>query len=265
MGVLQVDPDLRVRDFVEKPPREKDVAGMEIPCGVLQDAGEPQAAPYLGSMGMYVFNAAVLQSVLDNDFPDFAREVIPHSIGRRRVHAFVFSDFWVDIGTIRSFYDTNLDLASPVPSFNFYDEEMPIYTHRKHLPATKINNCSLYRSLTAEGCIITESSITNSLIGLRSIVNSGTHLDGVVCMGADLYETPEQLETNKRRGVPNIGIGAGSLIRNCIIDTNVRIGDDCRIGVDSMRREDGEYECHYVRDGIIIIPKNAVVPSGTTI
>lgn len=216
-------------------------------------------------MGMYIFNADVLEKLLDNELADFGKEIIPSSVDNFRVNSYIFEGYWKDIGTISSFYKVNLDLASVSPSFNFYDEDRPIYTHRRYLPATKMNYCTISQSLAAEGSIITNASIVNSLIGVRTLIESGANLDGVIVLGSDRYETPAEKQNNFRKGIPNIGIGRGSIIKKAIIDTNARIGDGCRIGIDHRDRPDGDYENFYIRDGIIIIPKNITLPAGTVI
>ncbi len=142
---------------------------------------------------------------------------------------------------------------------------MPIYTHRRHLPATKVNFCNISQSLTAEGSIITNANITNSIIGIRSIIESGASLDGVYNMGAQYYESPLEKQENIERKRPNMGIGSGTQIRRAIIDVNARIGEGCRIGMDHIEREEGDYGSYFIRDGIIIIRKEAVIPSGTVI
>ena len=179
--------------------------------------------------------------------------------------SFLFDGFWEDIGTIKAFYETNIDLASIRPQFNFYDEDMPIYTHRRYLPATKLNFCTFSSSLASEGSIITNASIVNSIIGVRTLIESGASLNGVYCMGATYYETDEQKAHNREIGIPNIGIGEGTLIRKAIIDMNARIGVGCRIGIDDIERKDGDYPTYSIHDGIIVINKNAVIPNGTII
>jgi len=265
LGIVSAGSGFRVLDFCEKPGPTADISCLSAPASLVGEAAARQGRSYLGSMGMYIFNADALEKALDNSLADFGHEIIPRAIENHRVFTYVFDGYWVDIGTIRSFYDTHLDLASPHPSFNFYDEKMPIYTHRKHLPATKIINCSIYNSLAAEGSIIRESSILNSVIGIRTVIQEETTLDGVICMGADTYETPEQVRENSDRDMPNIGIGKGSFIRGAIIDINSRIGKNCRIGADGEPRTDGTFDTHHVRDGIIVIPKNSVIPDGTHI
>ncbi|MBN2509591.1 MAG: glucose-1-phosphate adenylyltransferase [Spirochaetales bacterium] len=266
LGILKADNASRITDFLEKPPRDRNIDDFKVPEGSEQVSRETLASkPYLASMGMYVFNANVLEGLLDNNFTDFGKEIIPMAIKSKNVNAYVYNGFWEDIGTIKNFYETNIDLASLNPRFNFYDETMPIYTHRRHLPATKINFCTISQSLTAEGSIITNANITNSIIGIRSIIESGASLDGVYTMGAQQYETPAQKSENTEIGRPNIGIGRGTQIRKAIIDIDARIGEGCRIGIDNLPREDGDFGYYAIKDGVIVIRKEAVIPSGTII
>ncbi len=266
LGILQTDSSARVINFLEKPPIETDIEALRIHDNLHPDRDmQNQGKNYLASMGMYIFNAKALEEMLNNDKADFGKEIIPMAIESKSVHAYIFTGFWEDIGTIGNFYDTNLDLASLNPKFNFYDEKMPIYTHRRYLPATKMNYCTISQSLAAEGSIITNAFISESLIGVRTIIEPGSDLQGVITMGASGYETPEEKALNREIGQPDIGIGRGSHIRRAIIDQNCRIGDDCRIGIDEKERKDGDYGIYHVRDGIIIIPKNMVIPPGTVI
>jgi glucose-1-phosphate adenylyltransferase len=181
------------------------------------------------------------------------------------MYTFIHTDYWEDIGTIKAFYETNLSLARPNPEFNFYDENRPIYTLRKDLPAIKMINCSLHNTIAAEGCILQNASIMNSVIGLRTIIADDVILDGVVCLGADSYETGTEKSENVRMSQPDIGIGRGTTIRRAIIDLNTRIGRYCKIGLGDTPREDGDYDGYSVRDGIIVIPKGEVLPDGTII
>jgi glucose-1-phosphate adenylyltransferase len=266
LGILQLDKDGRVTAFVEKPTSGQDISAFEMPPGIAESVADKcPGKPYLASMGIYLFKTGILKAALDNQMTDFGKEIIPAAIGRFKVHAYVFDGFWEDIGTIKSFYETNIGLTALKPDFDFYDKKRPIYTRRRDLPASKINSSTITQTLTADGCIITNANIMHSIIGIRTIIESGASLDGVISMGADFYETPEQKAENAREGRPDIGIGRGSLIRRAIIDKNARIGEVCRIGVDSMNREDGDFDCYHIREGIIIIPKNCVIPTGTVI
>ncbi|HRY72213.1 MAG TPA: glucose-1-phosphate adenylyltransferase [Spirochaetia bacterium] len=264
LGIAKVDAKSRIVEFMEKPGPTKDVSAYKIPAELLDDR-RTGGKDYLASMGIYIFDAALMEKSLEGDQNDFGKEIIPSILAKMPVNAYVFNGYWEDIGTIKSFYEANLDLASINPQFNFYDEERPIYTHKRNLPASKLNYSTLNLSLTADGCIITNAGLNHSIVGVRTIIESGASLDGVVCMGADYYESEAQKEANAKGGVPNIGIGRGSIIKGAIIDKNARIGENCRIGIDLMDRPEGEYPTHHVVDGIIVIPKNTVIPSGTSI
>ena len=265
-GILEVDPKGRIVRFVEKPQEAEQIADLKIPDTLRGElTGISPDREYLASMGIYIFTKGILKKALDNEYTDFGKEIIPKSIESFKVQSYIFTGFWEDIGTIQSFYDTTINLTRITPDFDFYKESQPIYTRRRDLPASKINSCTITQCLTADGCIITNANIMHSVIGIRTIIESGATLDGVVCMGADLYETLEAKKHNREQGVPDIGIGKGTLIRRAIIDKNARIGEVCRIGADQLERNDGDHGYYHIRDGIIVIPKNAVVPSGTVI
>jgi glucose-1-phosphate adenylyltransferase len=216
-------------------------------------------------MGIYVFNSRAMEDCLANELADFGKEIIPQAINTLKVNAYIFDGYWEDIGTIRNFYEANLELTTLKPRFDFYDENMPIYTHMRNLPPSKMNFSNMNQSIAAEGCIITNASITNSIVGVRTIIESGSSLNGVVCMGADYYESELQKQQNAEARLPNIGIGKGAIIKGAIIDKNACIGEGCRIGVDDLNRSDGNYGHYYIIDGIIVIPKNAVLYPGTVI
>lgn len=264
LGIMQIGKDSRIKEFMEKPGPTKDIASFEIPPEV-KPAGTAPEKKYLASMGIYIFDAALMEAALKNDFNDFGKEIIPDILKKQAINAYLFDGYWEDIGTIKNFYDANIQLTDIDPQFNFYDEEHPIFTHKANLPASKLNYCTLDQALATDGCIITNASIARSIVGLRTIIESGASLDGVICMGADEYETAAQKKANAAAGTPDIGIGRGTIIKHAIIDKNARIGSNCRIGIDTMERPDGEYPTHHVVDGIIVIPKNAVVPNGTVI
>ncbi len=264
-GILVAEKDGRITEFVEKPSPQKDISHLRMPETLMTPEMKAEGKEYLASMGIYIFSAGVLEKALDNDCTDFGKEIIPRAIETMKVNAYTYDGFWEDIGTIKSFYEANVNLAAINPDFNFYDEDRPIYTHKRHLPASKFNFCTISQALTADGCIITNASIENSLIGIRTLIESGTNLDGVVCMGADYYETAEQKRENREKGIPDIGIGRGTVIKRAIIDKNARIGDGCRIGIDDIVREPGDFGNYYIADGIIVVPKNAIIPSGTVI
>jgi glucose-1-phosphate adenylyltransferase len=266
LGILSVDSTARIVEFTEKPPRETDISAMKVPPDLHPNRDHlAQGREYLASMGIYCFKASALERALQNDLADFGKEIIPMMIKKERAGAYVYSGFWEDIGTIKNFYETNLDLASINPAFNFYLEDYPIYTRRRDLPASKFNSCTLTSSVAADGCIITNSTIRGSVVGIRTVIEPGTELEGVICMGADHYETVDQRAANRERGVPDIGIGEDTRIARAILDKDTRIGPGCRIGVGSTFPVDGDYGDYYVRDGIIIVTKNGVIPAGTVI
>ncbi|MGH0054205.1 MAG: glucose-1-phosphate adenylyltransferase [Sphaerochaetaceae bacterium] len=266
LGIIGCDEAGMITDFYEKPAIDLDISKYKVGDDFMFSSLGVHVGKdneYLASMGIYIFNAKTMEEVLNNDKTDFGKEIIPDVISQRKVATYLFDGFWEDIGTIKAFYETNLDLASINPQFNFYDEKMPIYTHRRHLPATKVNFCNISNSLTSEGSIITNAYIVNSIIGVRTIIESGASLDGVYCMGASFYETQEQKAENAKKGIPNVGIGRGSIIRKAIIDQNARIGDGCRIGIDDIPRQEGDYAMYSIHDGIIVINKNAIIKNGT--
>ncbi|WP_037573206.1 glucose-1-phosphate adenylyltransferase [Spirochaeta cellobiosiphila] len=266
LGILKVDEEGRVIGFIEKPSLDKDISEYKMPRNLHPDQEAYEKGEcYLASMGMYFFKASAMEHSLDNNKPDFGKNIIPDSIDHMKVQSYIYTGFWEDIGTIKNFYQNNINLSSVNPAFNFYDEKMPIYTHRRDLPASKINFCTISQTLTADGCIITNASIANSIIGIRTLIDSGSNLDGVICMGADFYETMDQKNQNKRQGVPNIGIGKGTIVKKAIIDKNVRIGENCRIGIDNINRKEGDYGNYHIKDDVIVIHKGAVLPEGSII
>ena len=264
LGILKADKSNRIVEFLEKPGPTRDISDFKTPPELkLENKIEGDA--YLGSMGIYVFNAKTMEECLANELTDFGKEVIPQAINDLKVNAYIFDGYWEDIGTIRNFYETNIELTTVKPRFDFYDENRPIFTHRRNLPPSKMNFSNMNQSIASEGCIITNATITDSIVGIRTIIESGSSLNGVVCMGADFYETEIQKMENAEARIPNVGIGRGVIIRGAIIDKNVRIGEGCRIGIDDVRRADGNFGHYYIVDGIIVIPKNTVLYPGTVI
>jgi glucose-1-phosphate adenylyltransferase len=263
LGILQVNKNNGITEFLEKPGPVKDISPFKIPAELRQDKNK--GGDYLASMGIYLFNAEAMESCLANEFTDFGKEIIPTAIRTLKVNAYLFEGYWEDIGTIRNFYEANLNLTTLKPQFDVYDEEMPIYTHMRNLPPSKMNFSNMNQSIAAEGCIITNASITNSIVGVRTIIESGASLNGVICMGADYYESESQKQLNSEARIPNVGIGKGTIVKGAIIDKNACIGEGCRIGIDDINRTDGNYGHYYIVDGIIVIPKNAVIYPGTVI
>ena len=249
LGIMRVDDQRRIVEFVEKPGDTPALDGLRAP---MYDDER-----YLASMGIYVFNTAVLEAMLASDRSDFGGEIIPASIAGHQVFSYVYDGYWRDIGTIRSFWETNLALTDVVPEFTFYDASAPIYTHMRYLPPTKVNRCALERCLMSEGCIVSGKRIHRSVIGIRSVIGDGTTIENTVMMGADEYDFP-----NSKPDAPPIGIGKNCEIRNAIIDKNARIGHGCVISPDG--KEDGAVTDQYtVRSNVIVVPKNTIVPDGT--
>ncbi|NIZ18986.1 glucose-1-phosphate adenylyltransferase [Entomospira culicis] len=265
LGILKIDEHGQIIDFLEKPGADKDISDMAIPEAYRQKYNIDPAHNYLASMGMYIFNRGTLESSLDNEMLDFGKEVIPHAIKNLKVNAYLYRGYWEDIGTIKSFYEANINLASNLPSFNMYDSLNPLYTRMLNLGPTKFNNSEIINTLICEGSIISQSHIEQSVIGVRSMIADHVHLSGVLMMGADFYETEEQKSANQKNGIPNVGIGSNTQIHRCIIDKNARIGNNCKIGLSPNSLKDGDYNAYIIRDNIIIIRKNAVIADNTLI
>ena len=263
-GIMKVDDNGQITEFMEKPDKDINIDGWKIPSKQ-RPKDLDSKLEYLASMGIYIFNAETMDEMLNNDFNDFGKEIIPQAIKSKKVSSYVFNGYWEDIGTIKSFYDATMDLTSPVPQFNFYDEEKPIYTHMRNLPTSKINNADMTATLTAEGCVITNSRLQHSVIGVRSFINEGCDLNGVITMGADYYESEDSKKENAKKGIPAVGIGKNCKINKAIIDKNARIGNNCVINISGKKYEDGDHGLFYSADGIIVIKKNSIIPDGTII
>ena len=210
-------------------------------------------------MGIYIFNRQVLIDSLDNDLADFGKHIIPAALDKYRVHAYIFQGYWEDIGTIRAFFDANLNLTNIVPSYSFFDTSAPIYTHARFLPASKINGATIKNAIISDGCVITDSQIERCVIGVRSYIGSGTTMRHTIMMGADFYDVTNPCE---RHGGPELGVGRNCVIDHAIIDKNARIGDNVVISPEG-KADNFDGPNYFVRDGIVIIPKNTVIPAGT--
>ena len=267
-GLLKTDKDGRVIEFREKP-TGADLEAMRVDTTLLGlSAAEAKARPYLASMGIYVFKYDRLEEVLAEDKSrlDFGKEVIPGSIHNYNVQAFLFNDYWEDIGTIAAFYKANLDMTTAIPPFNLFDAEAPMFTRARYLPPSKINQCEIRESIISEGCIINGAKIINSLIGLRSRLGEGVQLEAAYMMGADYYQTLEDMQADRVSGRPWIGVGEGTIIRRAIIDKNSRIGANVRLLNEAgIEEADGPNASYYIRDRIIIVPKNGLIPDGTVV
>lgn len=265
LGIMQINPERRIIRFVEKPKDPEVIQSLVLDPETREKLGIEGNQEYLlASMGIYVFGRDVIIRLLDNDLADFGRDVIPYAIDKFRVFAYVFQGYWEDIGTIRSFFEANLDLVAELPKFNFYDMTAPIFSRPRFLPGSKINGASIDHAMVADGCIINYAHISHSIIGLRSIVGAGTRLHRVVLMGADYYESQSSILENEMVGKPRIGIGQNCRIENTIIDKNARIGDNVVITPEG-KPDTVDHPLYYIRDGIVIIPKNGVIPHGMVI
>ncbi|WP_412062610.1 glucose-1-phosphate adenylyltransferase [Rubrivirga sp. IMCC45206] len=261
-GILKTDANGIITEFHEKPARDQ-LDGLESPVSAAMKA---EGRVYLASMGIYMFERGVLREVLaaDPDQKDFGKEIIPSAIAGRRVASYPFTGYWSDIGTVRSFYEATLALAQPDPAFDLYDEEAPIYSNARMLPPAKIQNATLRNAMIAEASVVTEATIEDSVVGIRSFISGGAVLRRVVMLGADYHPWRD---ASKRPGVdppPHPGVGPNSVVEGAIIDKNVQIGADCRItNADGVQEADGDG--WYIRDGVIVLPKNAILPDGTVI
>jgi len=264
LGIMQLGQGNRVARFVEKPqdPQLLDSLCLEAAAAAALGLATGGRERFLASMGIYVFRRQVLLDLLDNTLTDFGKHIIPGAIDSHRVHAFVFDGYWEDIGTIRSFFEANLDTTRELPQFDFFNMAAPIFTHPRFLPASKINGAQIDHAVISDGCIINPSRISHSLIGIRSIVGAGSTLHRVVSFGGDYYESDASIREAAARGWPRIGIGENTHISNAIIDKNARIGSHVVISPQG-KPENFDHDLYCIRDGIVVIPKNGVIPDGT--
>lgn len=260
-GIMKVDESGFIKDFVEKPPLETLDQWESVVDDVYAEAGRV----YQASMGIYIFNKKFLERLFEEnpDALDFGKEIIPGAIADgSRVASFPFGGYWTDIGTIRSFYEANIALTEPVPKFNLFDRENPIYTRPRLLAPSKIFGTWLNQAVIADGCIIHAKTIERSIVGIRSRVGDGTEISNSVVMGNDYYETIEQMLLNPDG--PHLGIGKNCYIRNAIIEKNCRVGHNVLIhGSLSLQEEETGTYC--IRDGIVVLKKGAIIPDGARI
>jgi glucose-1-phosphate adenylyltransferase len=264
-GIMKVNEESGVVLFHEKPALEK-LEHLESNLSERFGTHQfPDGRAYLASMGIYVFSKKLLIEILGaTRANDFGQNIIPDSIDKYKVVSYPFYGYWADIGTIRSFYEANVDLTATLPKFNFYHESHPIYTRARFLPGSKLHNCHLQQSLVSEGSFLNGSDIRNSVIGIRSRIGYETTISRSYIMGADFYETLDQFEENARDNIPNIGIGDHTTITNAIIDKNARIGNNVIIS-NPKKHTHFDGDNFYVRDQIVIIPDGAIIPDGTII
>jgi glucose-1-phosphate adenylyltransferase len=260
LGIMHINGERRITHFVEKPKEPALLESLKLDRGSYGSLGiTSQDDLYLASMGIYVFNREVLFELLNNNLTDFGKHIIPGAIENKRVFSHVYQGYWEDIGTIRSFFEASLDQAADIPKFNFFDP--PVFTRPRSLPPSKINGAAIDHAAISDGCIITRARILHSVIGIRSVMQEGSYLNRVVMLGADHYDTPTRAAQNQ--GVP-IGIGAGTRIEHAIVDKNARIGEGCSLSP-AGKPENVDHPLYYIRDGVLVIPKNTVIPNGTIV
>jgi len=261
-GIMQSNADRRVTRFVEKPKDEALLHDLKLGPELLSSIGAAADEElYQASMGIYVFNRDVLVDCLANDLVDFGNHIIPHAIQERNVSVYIFDGYWEDIGTVRAFYEANLDLTDLLPKYSFFESGAPIYTHPRFLPGSKINGAALRQAIIADGCIISDAHIERSVIGIRSIIQTGATIRNSIVMGNDYYETdPASVPS----GLPPIGIGRNCVIDRAIIDKNARIADGVVITPEG-KPPNVDGNDYYIRDGVVVVPKNAVIPAGSWI
>jgi len=264
-GLLKTDDEGRIVEFREKPPADQ-LDAMRVDTTTLGlNSEEAERRPFIASMGVYLFRYNALRELLKDDkHKDFGGEVLPAAIGAYNVRACLFNGYWEDIGTISSFYNANLDLASVMPKFNLFDADAPIYTRPRYLPSTKFVDCEIKDALISDGCILNRAAIVHSVIGIRSRIESGTRLEHTLMMGADYYQSLPELADDRLHGLPWMGIGENTIIRKAIIDKNVRIGSNVRI-LNEAGHEHFDGDNYYIREGIVVIPKGATITDGTVI
>jgi len=264
LGLMRVADDLSISEFVEKPKDPAVINGLTVSPALEKKLSPSAEKRCLASMGIYVFSREVLRLALENNMKDFGKEVIPALLGKAKLFSYIFEGYWEDIGTVRAFFEANLALAQPLPPFNFFDRGAPIYTHPRYLPASKINRCNIDYVVIGDGCLVTDSTLKHCVIGIRSILGENAHLEDVVMMGADYYQTEKEILADKAAGLPSIGVGRNCHIRHAIIDKNARIGDGVKLSPEG--KTDGDYPHSVViRDGILCVCKGAVIPSGFTL
>jgi glucose-1-phosphate adenylyltransferase len=256
-GIMQSGVDRRITGFIEKPSDESALREMKMSRELLRAIGaNEQEELFQASMGIYVFNRSVLIESLKNDLADFGNHIIPQSIKDRHVSAFIFEGYWEDIGTIRAFYEANLDLTDVVPEYSFFEPDSPIYTHPRFLPGSKINGATLRQAIISDGCIISDAHLEKCVVGIRSVIQNGATIRNSIVMGADYFELG-QTDSSQ----PRIGIGRNCVIDRAIVDKNARIADGVVITPEG-KPTNLDADNYFIRDGIVVIPKDAVIPAG---
>lgn len=272
-GLMKCDENLRITTFSEKPEGDA-LEEMKVDTTLLGlNEAEAKKKPFIASMGIYVFKKSALDEFLNKKYPndnDFGKEIIPNAArDGYNVQAYLFNDYWEDIGTMRSFFDANLNLAADEPDFEFYDADSPIYTSPRYLPPAKIQNCNVKNAIISHGSTLSDCKVENAIIGIRSNIGKDVEIENAMVMGADSYESEEQRAALLAEGKVPIGIGEGTVIKNAIIDKNARIGKNCKIinvnGIEEDRDKEGKHPTHGFADEITIITAGSTIPDGTII
>jgi glucose-1-phosphate adenylyltransferase len=263
MGIFRFDRAGQIVAFEEKPDAARLAAiGQSVPAGATFVGPSPEK-PFVASMGVYVFSRDVLIDVLQRgNATDFGREIIPSALADYRVTAYLHRGYWVDVGTVSSFYDANIMLTAPAAPFRFYDPRRPIYTHPRFLPGARFSDCIIRHSIVAEGCLLDNAAIDQSIVGIRTSVQRGTTIRRSVLLGADYYESDD--DAPARSDAPHLGIGRDVVLDRVIVDKNARIGDGARL-VNEAGLDHADGDGYAIRQGIVIVPKDAIVPAGTVV
>lgn len=260
LGIMRIDEDGRIVEFVEKPTDPAVIDGLALDRATIERLDlEAEPGTLLASMGIYIFRAGVLEGLLaGTTATDFGKEVIPAAIGEHRVYAFLHAGYWRDIGTIRTFHQANLELAAPLPALNLYSPDRPIYTHPRFLPGAKVFGCQIGHSIIADGAIVSGNAISRSIIGVRAFIQRGAEVADSIVMGNTHFES------RPPDGAVALGIGRDAVVHNAIVDLNSRIGDGSRL-VNEAGLEEADGEGWSIRDGIIVVHRGATLPPGTVI
>ena len=261
LGIMQVATDGVIKGFVEKPSLE------DLSVLTSDQKGVTDSRPYLGSMGIYLFKPEILRRILmdeDRDKTDFGKEIIPDAIERYKVTSHLFNGYWSDIGTISSFFKANIDMAMPEPDFDMYSNFTPLYTRARALPGARIRNCTLNNTVVCGASDISGAQIENSIVGIRSYIGSGTSIMNSVIMGTDFWRGHIKDSGAVGGSYPALGIGRNCVIRNTILDKNVRLGNEVKL-VNEKGLESFDGDGIFIRDGIIVVPKGVTVPDGTVL
>jgi glucose-1-phosphate adenylyltransferase len=262
MGIFRFDRTGKIVAFEEKPNRTRlGEIGNSLPPGAAF-LNLPPDKPFVASMGIYVFSRQVLLEVLEQDGIDFGKEIIPAALGRYQVHAFLHRGYWADVGTIGAYYEANVMLTRPDAPFRFHDPKRPIFTRPRTLPPARVYDCTLRDAVLTEGCTLERGTLTESVIGVRSVVRSGAAISRSVLAGADFFETEE--DALGLGDTPRLGIGRDVTIDRAIVDKNARIGDGCRL-VNEQGVQEADGDGWHIRSGIIVVPKNGIVRPGTVV